>query len=37
MDVGCAPCKRRKCPGLGKVCMKLVHPSAVLERIQGPL
>lgn len=37
MDVGCAPCKRRKCPGLGKVCMKLVHPSAVLERIQRPL
>jgi heptosyltransferase-1 len=32
-NVGCAPCKRRVCPGLGKVCMKLIQPEMVLERI----
>lgn len=36
VDVGCAPCKRRVCPGLGKVCMRLIHPTAVLERIDIP-
>jgi heptosyltransferase-1 len=33
--VGCSPCKRRVCPGLGKVCMKLITPEAVYERIAG--
>lgn len=32
-QVGCSPCKRRVCPGLGKVCMKLIHPHAVLEKV----
>ena len=32
--VGCAPCKRRVCPGLGKVCMKLISPEAVVEAIE---
>lgn len=32
-EVGCAPCKRRVCPGLGKVCMKLLHPDAVLAQL----
>ncbi|MFO0416566.1 MAG: glycosyltransferase family 9 protein [Pseudomonadota bacterium] len=32
-QVGCSPCKKRVCPGLGKVCMKLIRPEMVLERI----
>jgi ADP-heptose:LPS heptosyltransferase len=32
-QIGCAPCKRRVCPGLGKVCMKLIHPQAVLAKV----
>lgn len=32
-EVGCAPCRRRVCPGLGKVCMKLLHPDAVLAQV----
>lgn len=31
-NVGCSPCKRRVCPGLDKVCMKLISPEAVIER-----
>jgi len=31
--VGCSPCKRRRCPGLGKVCMKLISPETVLEAV----
>lgn len=33
--VGCSPCKRRTCPGLDKVCMKLISPGAVIERIRS--
>jgi len=32
-QVGCAPCKRRVCPGLGKVCMKLIHPQVVMGKV----
>lgn len=32
-SVPCSPCKRRVCPGLGKVCMRLITPEAVLERL----
>jgi len=32
-NVGCAPCKRRVCPGLGKICMKLIRPEMVVERL----
>jgi len=35
--VGCSPCKRRVCPGLGKVCMKLISPEAVIELIREAL
>ncbi len=31
--VGCSPCKRRICPGLNKVCMRLISPESVLQRI----
>lgn len=34
-NVGCSPCKRRVCPGLGKVCMKLLQPEMVLEKVAG--
>lgn len=34
-NVGCSPCKRRVCPGLGKICMKLLQPEAVLEKMLG--
>ena len=34
-NVGCSPCKRRVCPGLGKVCMKLLQPEMVLEKMAG--
>lgn len=33
--VGCSPCKRRVCPGLGKVCMRLISPQAVLELVRS--
>jgi lipopolysaccharide heptosyltransferase I len=32
--VGCSPCKRRVCPGLGKVCMRLISPQMVLEKLE---
>jgi len=31
--VGCAPCYRRRCPGLDTVCLRLVSPAAVWERL----
>ncbi len=33
-SVPCSPCKRRVCPGLGKVCMRLITPEAVLDRLR---
>jgi lipopolysaccharide heptosyltransferase I len=33
--VGCSPCKRRVCPGLGKVCMRLISPQMVLEKLES--
>jgi len=32
--IGCSPCRRRVCPGLDKLCMRLISPDAVLERLQ---
>lgn len=32
-DVGCAPCKRRICPGLNKICMRLIRPEEVYEKL----
>ena len=32
--VGCSPCKRRVCPGLGKICMRLISPEAVIDAIR---
>lgn len=36
-NVGCAPCRRRVCPGLGGVCMKLITADAVMEKVRGVL
>jgi len=30
--VGCSPCKRRTCPGLNKLCMRMISPQAVLNQ-----
>ncbi len=31
--VGCSPCSRRICPGLNTVCMRLISPETVAERV----
>lgn len=35
--VGCSPCRRRVCPGLDKLCMRLISPGQVLERVSAAL
>lgn len=30
---GCSPCKRRVCPGLDKICMRLIRPEMVFEKV----
>lgn len=32
--IGCAPCWRRECPGLDKLCMRLVPVSQVADRVK---
>jgi lipopolysaccharide heptosyltransferase I len=32
-NLGCAPCYRRECPGLGRLCMRLISPEVVCDRI----
>jgi heptosyltransferase-1 len=32
--VGCAPCYRKRCPGLDNLCMRLVTPEAVWEQLR---
>lgn len=32
--IGCSPCRRRVCPGLDKLCMRLISPDAVQERLR---
>jgi len=36
-SVGCAGCFRRTCPGVGNICMKLISPQEVMERIDEVL
>lgn len=31
--IGCSPCKRRLCPGLDKLCMRLIHPENVWQMV----
>lgn len=33
-QVGCAPCYRRECPGLDQLCMRLISPASVWERLR---
>jgi len=35
--IGCSPCRRRVCPGLDKLCMRLISPDAVLERLKATI
>ena len=35
--VGCAPCLRRSCPGLDKLCMRLIKPEDVAVRVRDVL
>ncbi len=35
--IGCAPCLRRSCPGLEKLCMRLIRPEDVMLRIESAL
>lgn len=32
-DIGCAPCMRRTCPGLNKICMRLISPDEVFGQV----
>lgn len=31
--VGCSPCLRKECPGLDRLCMRLISPEMVLQRV----
>lgn len=35
--VGCAPCYRKRCPGLDRLCMRLLSAEAVWEQLQTAL
>jgi lipopolysaccharide heptosyltransferase I len=32
-SIGCSPCRRRVCPGLDKLCMRLITPENILDRL----
>lgn len=34
-NLGCMPCYKRKCPGLGKLCMHLISADKVFEKVKG--
>lgn len=33
-SLGCMPCMRRDCPGLNRLCMRLISPEAVFEKVR---
>ncbi len=33
-SIGCAPCYRRTCPGLDKLCMRLISVPAILDKVR---
>ena len=36
-SIGCSPCRRKVCPGLDKLCMRLISPDAVLAKLRSRL
>lgn len=36
-DIGCSPCYKKKCPGLDRLCMRLVSPEAVYQKVSSVL
>ncbi len=36
-SLGCSPCLRRECPGLNTVCMRLLRPEVVFDRLFSAL
>ena len=36
-SIGCSPCRRKVCPGLDKLCMRLISPDAVLAKVRSRL
>lgn len=36
-SIGCSPCLRRRCPGLERLCMRLIRPEDVMLRLEGVL
>lgn len=35
--IGCSPCRRRVCPGLDKLCMRLISPDVVVEHVRAAM
>ncbi len=35
--IGCSPCRRKVCPGLDKMCMRLISPEQVVHRLSEAL
>ena len=33
-NIGCSPCGRKKCPGLDRICMRLISPELVFSKLQ---
>ncbi|MCB0355075.1 MAG: glycosyltransferase family 9 protein [Bdellovibrionales bacterium] len=36
-ELPCVPCKRRVCPGLNRICMRLLSPESVIEKVHAEL
>ena len=34
-EIGCSPCYQRRCPGLNRLCMRVLSPTAVFGRLQS--
>ena len=35
--IGCSPCYRRTCPGLDKLCMRMIDPGAVIKAVKAEI
>ena len=36
-DIGCMPCYRKRCPGLNRLCMRLISSTQVMETVNKVL